>query len=340
MSAEKILLAECPISQVNTSFLQLYNDQKDRPSAVWESLFKEAHNLGINHIIIQWSSYDESAFYPVINQPFNSLLFTVIKAAQKEHLTITMGLNYNRQFWQALSGSDAELNAYLEQHYQQQQTTMPYLMNLINTADPEGNTVAGWYIAEEIDDLNWQNDKRRNLLKNYLSQLTQLLKSQRPNWPISLSTYATGQVDPKQVAALYKFLFTNTTIDNFLFQDSIGTQNLTLSTLEDYLKIITAAHEGSDKQFAVIVELFIEDSKQNVFLSAPPDLVLPQLKIANKYSTTNPVVFSFFPYVLPSETMDNAALYNFWRQETQRCKSLWHFIFAKVKSLPFFINQD
>ncbi|STX52428.1 Uncharacterised protein [Legionella busanensis] len=334
LQSESTLLTDCPLTNVKTSFLQLYQDHQNFTSQDWLTLLKQAHDLGINHIIIQWSSDSNSVFYPVnplTNQPSDTILFKIISAAKQEQLTISMGLNYNQQFWQVLNGKDEELKRFLDTNYQKQQALLPFLINLIKTADPNNNTVIGWYITEEIDDLSWQSENRRELLKNYLNSLTQLLKQQKPNWPISISTYASGQANQEQIVTLYQFLFNKTSVNRFLMQSSIGTKKLTLAKLKDYLQIITNVLQGSKRQFAVIIELFIEDSKQKVFLSAPLDLVLGQLVLANQYSTINPVVFSLFSYVLPNKTIDNSTLYTFWQTEHERCKSLFSLIIPHSK---------
>ncbi|WP_131782440.1 DUF4434 domain-containing protein [Legionella gresilensis] len=335
LQVEDALLATCPLTNVKTSFLQLYEDHQSFSSQAWLTLFKQAHNLGINHIILQWSSYNNLVFYPVIpliNQPSDTVLFKIIRAAKKEHLKISMGLNYDEQFWQVLNKRDEELRRFLDINYRKQQALLPFLVNLIETADPDNDTVIGWYITDEIDDLSWQSESRRKLLETYLNSLTQLLKQQKPGWPIGISTYGSGQASQQQIVSLYQFLFNKTRVDRFLMQSSIGTKKLTLVKLNHYLQIITKVLKGSERQFAVVIELFIEDSKQKVFLSAPLDLILGQLVLANKYSTIDPVVFSLFSYVLPSKTMDNSALYTYWQFENKRCDSLFSHIMAHLRA--------
>ncbi|WP_419419231.1 DUF4434 domain-containing protein [Legionella sp. D16C41] len=326
LEIEDTFQSACLIKRADSSFLQLYQDQQKLSIADWQSLFKRAHKLGINHIIIQWSTYNDLAFYPLNNYQSNDVLAKIIRAAKQEHLTLAIGLNYDQTFWQALNSTDQELKNYLDKHYQMQQTSLPSLVDFIASVDSTGDTVTSWYITDELDDLNWQTANRRNLLKAYLDNLIRLLKQQKPNWPIAISIFASGQVNQTQIESFYHFLFHDTAVDKFLLQDSIGTKKLTLTELKDYLAIVAKTLQASQRQFAVIIELFIEDSKQNVFVSAPPDLVTAQLSLATKYSTTNPILFSFFSYVLPSEKLDNQALYTFWQAKTKDCSSLLTFI--------------
>lgn len=317
---DNIPLSNCLVWKVNTSFLQLYKDHTTRSSEQWDALFKQAHDMNIKYLIIQWSSYGSIPFYSQENSS-SSLLTKVIKAAQKEQIKLIIGTNYDPNYWASLEGKEIQIQEYLKRHYEQQVQAIPKLISNINEVDPQGKTVTGWYLSDEIDDLNWQSESRRMMIKNYLEQMIQLLKKEKPYWPINISTYSTGKTPYNQVAELYKFLFNIKGLDKILFQDSIGTQKLTLRSLKAYLLAIRSQFSGNNQRFGIITELFTEDENQRSFKSAPVDRVIRQLKIAEIFSDAKFTIFSFFPYIV-SDKPDtrNSELYDFWQGQIHQCK--------------------
>lgn len=297
--------------RINTSFLQIYQVDMTRTLDEWESFFKQAYKLNIKHFILQWTAYGDVLFYEK-NDP-HTLLARVIQAAQKEKIKLTIGLRYDPTFWSALSGSDSQLRNYLENRYQQQVQLLPGLVNIINEIDPHSKTVIGWYISDEIDDQNWQSESHRIILKNYLGPLIQLLKKEK-NIPISISTYSTGKTPFSQIAGLYQFLFNIPGLDKVLFQDSIGTNNLNLFSLEIYLLTIQLQVKEYREHFGIITELFSIKEDGNS-LSAPPARVLKQLELARKFTNTDIGLFAFSPYILPNKPSTHyPELYYFWQQ--------------------------
>jgi hypothetical protein len=277
----------------------------------WDSFFQQAHKLNIKHFIIQWAAYGDVLFYEK-NNP-QSLLGRIIQAAEKEKIKLTIGLRYDPKFWSALEGNESQLQDYLENRYQQQLQLLPGLVNLINEIDPQAKTVIGWYISDEIDDLNWQTESRRIMLNNYLGRLIQLLKKEK-NLPISISTYSTGKTPFSQVAGLYQFLFNIPGLDKVLFQDSIGTNNLNLFSLEIYLLAIQLQVKEYREHFGIITELFTIKEDGNS-LSASPARVLRQLELARKFTSTDIGLFAFSPYILPNNPGAHyPELYYFWQQ--------------------------
>ncbi|WP_176695289.1 DUF4434 domain-containing protein [Legionella massiliensis] len=314
-----VLIPACPLKRVNTSFLQLYVVHSSLSESDWEALFKQTRHLYIKHLILQWSSYGDQAFYGEGQETLSK----IIKAAAKEGLDLTIGLNYDPKFWSALSASDAALQTYMIARYQQQSQALPILLATIKAADPEAKTVRGWYLSDELDDQSWQSPSRRSILKDYLGAMTKELKKETPDWSIRISTFSSGQASMAAVAEFYNFLFAIESLDKILFQDSIGTGKLNLGTLELYLKTIDSQLAGNKARFGVISELFITAKTQTGFKAAPPERVVKQLKLARKYSDTDVTLFSIFIFVLPVDPAGvNSGLYKFWLQEVRHCKGL------------------
>jgi hypothetical protein len=153
--------------------------------------------------------------------------------------------------------------------------------------------------------------------------MTTLLQKEKPDWPISISTFSTGQASKALITELYKFLIQIPELDRIMFQDSIGTQQLNLGTLESYLQTITPLFAGHEQRFSVISELFISNTTTKTLMAAPAARVMKQLHLARKYTETDLVLFSLFNYVLPiDKTTDSVTLYPFWHAQIKRCQGL------------------
>jgi hypothetical protein len=183
---------------------------------------------------------------------------------------------------------------------------------------------AGWYISEEIDDINWRPADARSALISYLQQTSTFLRIiSPPGTTISISGFANAKTAPEELEMFWLELLTRVgTLDRVYFQDGVGVGKLNLNNLERYYQAIKNATLASRREFIPVVEVFEQTAGEPVspgpFAASPARLptLLNQIKIARKYSA-QPIAFGIPEYMTPSGGEPARTLYNAYL-ESQR----------------------
>jgi hypothetical protein len=163
----------------------------------------------------------------------------------------------------------------------------------------------GWYLSEEIDDLNWLEPRRRAILAAHLKEQAQALRELAPARTIAVSGYSRANCDPVALAGLWKDLLADSPLDLLLFQDGIGALNLDLDHLPLYLEALKGVVRERGRELAVVVEVFRQTGgpplDEGLFRAeaAPLDRVRRQLDIAGLH-VAGRYAFSMPDYMRPS----------------------------------------
>lgn len=318
---------QCATQAVSRTFMQLWRSDAQRSPAQWDQWFEHLYALGFTEIIVQWSSYGPVSYYPDNGKDREKSLSlpALIMAARKHHRPLWIGLHYDPNFWSAIGKETAEVAHYLDERLQFTALHLPGLLRTLEKADPRAAVLTGWYISDEIDDLNWREPVRRKALVRYLTALRQMLRQAKPTWPVLISGFSNGNTPPAQWSAFWDQLLQKTQIDGFLFQDGIGAGKLTLQSLEPYLQSFSDRFSRKASAFGVVVELF--DMQQpttspTALRSADFKRVAAQLALARRYSTMPVTVFSASDYLVPTAGKPGKQLYLQWRADMAACRLL------------------
>ena len=173
----------------------------------------------------------------------------------------------------------------------------------------------GWYITEEIDDINWKDDYKKKLLFSYLERLSDSLEKLTPGYQIAISGFCNGLIEINEFYKFWNLLLKQTKINFVLLQDGIGTKKLTFYNLPHYLAAFKKAAIDNQREIGVIVEIFRQTDgypiNNNNFRAVPANLyrINRQSELASKFSPII-IAFSIPDYMMPLAGSSAKFLYN------------------------------
>jgi hypothetical protein len=294
--------------RLQATFLQLTAAHGDWPPEKWAQLFDYFRQLKLTRLIVQWSVYDDLAFFPAkhfrqVNRP---PLETILKLADRAHMEVLVGLAYDSQFWGKIEREPRLVEIYLRRLRLRSQEAARAMLPWAQ-AHP---SFRGWYLPEEVDDVNWQQSEARCVLIEHLRDLGRFLRRLTPTARLALSGFADGRTDPQTLGHLWRELLAGAPLDLVLFQDGIGAQKLSLEDLPPYLSAVRQATISSGRHFQVVVELFQQVcARPFQARPAPWPRLERQLALASKYSDNGGVGFSVPEYLTPLGGPAAARLY-------------------------------
>ena len=270
------------------TFIQLLNENGGWDKATWNALFESFHKLQLQHLVIQWTVYDQTAFYA--SHRFNTVpatpLETILALADRAGMQVMIGLSHDPNYWTRIEKKDKR--SYLvEERLSRNIAVAAELLPQVSMH----KSFAGWYISEEIDDINWQKPEDRDTLFSYLKQLSTFLRTSRPDVKIGLSGFAGTRTPPSEVQQLWEQLLRRAgAIDIVYFQDGIGVGKLDLNTLGSYYRAIETATNTTGRKLVPVIEAFEQISDPQMsngkFVAAPSsiDRLTRQIGIAQQYA--------------------------------------------------------
>jgi hypothetical protein len=200
----------------DVSFLQPTLAHKKWSNRQWTEEFARLREIGTRSLIIQWSQYDNVAFYPASGEQ-DSLLNRVASAAAESGLDFYTGLALNSDWAkpQALYGQ--KINEALQKNKR--------VAAILYKHFGKHPNFRGWYIPQELTDVFYTDDQRE-LILGFFTDLTKFLRELDALKPI----LASGYTSPEK-SHLVKFtmwwmrVFDKSGIDTLIFQDGAGTAN-------------------------------------------------------------------------------------------------------------------
>jgi hypothetical protein len=312
-----LALAQTPDAEhrLKGTFLQLTNAQATWQTDNWVQLFDYFRELRLSELFVQWSLHDQTAFYassafkPVTTPPLE-LLMTL---ADQRSLQIWIGLAHDPQFWEKVNNDSASVKGYLRVQRERSLLVARELAAVVQSHP----SFAGWYVTEEIDDLNWRPLEARDVLFDYLGGLTTSLRQITGNKvPIAVSSFSNAALDPVAFEKFWSTLLARAPIDVVLFQDGIGAAKLDLEHLPLYLASMRRAVDQTSRSLRVVVEVFEQvdglpiNDKPFRAIPAPLDRIDQQSQIAARYATHGLIAFSVPEYLTPIGGMEAATLFS------------------------------
>jgi len=274
----------------------------------WSTLFTHLKALGVEKLIIQWSVYNDSVAFPFEETlpVIGSELKTIMDLADRFKIPLYFGLNYDPAYWKRVEKDAPSVKFYLEKLGQKNTLLAKKLTSILHNHPSFG----GWYITDEIDDVNWNNKDKRELIINYLKFLSHELHQLAPGKPIAISGFSNASLSPENLTQFWYEILTKTAIDDVLFQDGVGVNKLSIDKLPGYLDAVMQAAIFAHKNYHVVVEVFKQvsgdpiDNKPFKAIPASEERLQKQVKIASDYS---PELFAFgIPEYMTPEMGDQA----------------------------------
>lgn len=201
--------------------------------ATWERLGNDVQIAGYSQVLVQWSRYGDYQFFP---QGPRNWLPAGLQYLQEKHLRLILGLYLGRDYFQVLQQSDEALHAYLVESQARSLAQAEAALR-----KPLALDIDGWYLPEEIDDLNWRSDVRQRMLSAHLVSMREALARLTPGAPekpVYISTFFSGASSPQNFAQMLERLHRDTRVI-WIVQDGMGTHRLPDERTKAYLSAIS-----------------------------------------------------------------------------------------------------
>lgn len=292
---------------LNGTFIQLLAEHNSWSRERWQKLFHSFEALGLTQIVVQWSQHDQLPFYgDVESQQTPSAIGTILELAQSRGIEVYLGLAADSRYWEAIQRPAAGQEEYLRRLRWKSERVARELAALAGRY----RSFKGWYIVEEIDDLNWRPPASRQALYRHLKQLSSFLKTLTPGGQVLLSAFCQARMDPEAYREFWRDLLRESSVDLLLFQDGAGVGKLPRDLLPLYLKAVRGATDASGRKLQVVVELFHMVSEAPFqAVPAPMARVREQLRVAGEFASGGINSFSVPNYMAPEESAAARELY-------------------------------
>jgi hypothetical protein len=295
MGAE--LQAQSARPKISGTFLQLTTDHKNWTEEKWSELFGYFRRLQLSYVIVQWTVYDDTTFYGPAS---DAALEKVLARAAQSGMKVWIGLFHDSQYWNRIGDRPAVTARYLQQLRSRSLAAARDLAPRLK----EHPGFAGWYLPEEIDDINWQRPEVRKELLRHLELESKELRVLAPDANVAISSFSNARLSPAQFQNFWSSVFRATSIGTVFLQDGVGVGKLELDELPLYAGALAQAARAEGRDFRMVVELFRQTSGQpfdsGPFKASPAALqrIRRQLEIAHQF-TDLLVGFSVPEYMTP-----------------------------------------
>lgn len=306
-----------PKMRLDGTFLQLKSEHKQWRSEDWKQLFDYFRAIQLNTLIIQWTVHDEVAFTASgsSGEASGSTLDMLLEEADRNGMQVFVGLVSDSDFWKRIEQPPENVRLYLDDLRKRTLDLATQLLPLVRGRA----SFKGWYIPEEIDDVNWVGAEARQILLDHMSELCSSLKKWIPGKDIALSGFSNGNLSPASLQALWIELLGRAEVDIVMFQDGVGVHKLSLEMLPSYLEALRQALDMVGRDLYVIIEIFrstnTRNHREDRFQAVPAafEHIRQQLKTASPYAE-NLIAFSVPEYMTPFGGIAAARLFERYQQ--------------------------
>lgn len=242
-----------------TVFYQPVETDRSITPSQWQQIWRNSADHGVKTVIVQWTSHGGNDFGGT-----DGWLATTLRLARENGLALIIGLHMDPDYYARLSEIDTA-------------GTQPYLENQLGLSLHQADVIRnkwhldakGWYLPLELDDLNFQQKTRRDIIDQQLRDLAGHLDA-----PLHVSSFSGGKLTPDAYA---KWLVSLRKSGIHVWaQDGTGTQTLPPIARQAYLEALPC-------DIGIVLEAFKQTSKPNRKFSAIPATPDPS------YSQCHPV---------------------------------------------------
>lgn len=251
------------------TFLQLWAAHKEWPEQRWSELFGYLRALGMREIVVQWSRYEDTDFRPEVER------------ALRAGFDVWMGLGYGGGWWSAPT---------------------PELVREAARGVARLPGVRGYYLPHEIEHGSWAGEGR-------LLDLADAVKMVRSRFrPLAVSGFTNRGGSPEELARFWERLRGRSRFDRLLFQDGIGSGQM---TLEDWTYWASPLARAFGRRLTIVVETFTAQGEGPAWRGVPAEMsrIDEQLRLAARLSRNPVVAFSAPDYMTPLGGAAAAGLY-------------------------------
>ena len=258
--------------------------------------------FGARELVLQWLELDQVSFVAgdatVAGAESTAFLAPLLAAAADLGVQVHLGLTADTGFGAALQADPATLDGYLAKL-----RTASLATARAAFAQTAGSPAfAGWYLPEEIDDVNWREPARLHLLAAHLRELCRGLQ-EISGKPVSVSTYVTGATSPDRFGLSWLRILLEAPL-TVLLQDGAGVSEQRWRGMDPYVEALRDVAASLDRPWAMVIELFVQQSGPPIddqpFSARPAELarVSAQIEHARRLGAPRLLGFTIGDYLL------------------------------------------
>jgi Domain of unknown function (DUF4434) len=279
------------IKGVRGIFLQPTASLLEQDDSYWRRVFQSLKDQTSDTLFLQWSAESGRVYadLELENHERYPLLEKIFRAAREFRFKIFLGLYQETTYWQQIPAPGDVLENFF---YLRVAANERLLVQLYKKFGQEPS-LAGYYIPDEIDDLNWRTPDRIGFYNRYLKLMVERIRKVDPQRPIAVSTFFRSRTAPRIYAENLFSILKDTGINRLLVQDGAGENNPPEPYRAMYFEKIKELNERG-VELSGIIEIFSRTSPENkpfAAVSAPRDRIIRQMAEARQYFD-NLVVFS------------------------------------------------
>lgn len=244
------------------SFFQLWNSAGcycgGWTQAQWETEFQRMKDLCQDTVIIQYSVWQNSTGGEVGWYPTNlagittklTALDNIMAAALNKSMKVFIGTYFNED-WNTFTKTDSA-------YYTALQAKEYTVIDELWTRYSSNTAFYGWYIPQEVDDLNFQSGTAKTLAINYFKDVSDYCKTKSATKPVMIASFF-GRNQPADVEEQWwnDFFTTATNVDINAPQDGVGAGHAGLGLdVAQYYTAIKNACTAHGVTFGADVESF------------------------------------------------------------------------------------
>jgi len=304
------------------SFLQPLAHHAGWTQTDWDVLMADLAAVGVRNLYLQWTKLDDFKVFDAApgDAVEPALMDRVLRASAANGVNVWLGLIYSPTYWERVKRGPDQLAVYLKRH----RVAVAELARQLQDRVGSHPAVAGWYVTEEVDDVNWWAQDKRQLFREHLQELTAALRAIAPGRSVAISGFTSTTLDPTAYAELWRGLVDTSGVDLVLFQDGGGVGSLSPAETDLYLSALAPLVRAAGAEFGVIVELFTQRAGPPLddapFAAGPGELDRIRQQIAVAADDTDRLVgFSFPEYMSAGGGPAAARLYRDYRDWQEAC---------------------
>jgi Domain of unknown function (DUF4434) len=300
--------------RLSGTFLQLLSEHRTWSEDRWKRLFDDFQRLQLSTVILQWVLSDGQPLYSSSPEsPGPSVLQTILQRAEMADIAIMVGLVHDTDYWQRIAQPADKVTEY----FADREARLARVVRAIAPLLRDHKSFAGWFINDEIDDINWRQPSAASVLYSYLQRVGDYLRLESPRAPVAISTFTNGSAAPDQLATFWQDLLRAApAIRTVIFQDGVGARKLSLEQLPAYLCALRTATQAAGRTLWSVVELFEQtggppvDSGPFRARAAPFSRIMEQLR-TDAACASDLIGFSAVDYLLAATPQAMELLYNY-----------------------------
>ncbi|MFM7024410.1 MAG: DUF4434 domain-containing protein [Flavobacteriales bacterium] len=246
------------IAKLSGSFTQLWNSSGcacgQWTLQQWKDEFQKMKDACMTTFVVQYGVYNDLSWYSPSSLSFvtykENTLNKIFQAAEEKGIAVYVGLYFDENWNSASKTSAAIYSSLLSKHKQ--------VIDEVFTLFGSSSAFKGWYIPQEINDLEWQSDPAKTLLFNWVQDVAAYAHSKNNSKKVMIAPFFNLWIPADLLKTWYHDFFQIATdLDQVFPQNGVGItlKNVYYDVPLFYSKIKEAC-DANSVEFGATVESF------------------------------------------------------------------------------------